>query len=329
MKLTPLDIRHKEFKRGMRGYVDGEVDEFLDEVADEFERLFKENIELSERGEALQEKLDQYRNLEETLQNTLVAAQRSAEELKANAQKEAQLMLSEAELKARQMVNQSYGDKQAVEKQIVVLKSSEEDFRFKFRSLLEGYQSSWPRPTTTRRRPPSSPARPSRSKTPWRATRPVAPGARRCGARPGEAPRAAASRHRPRRPPCRRAAAPGRATGRGARARRRRPAAQRPAEALRRDREATTRDPRRPDAGTRPGAGAATRGRRSWATPTTPPRRRRHGARLRRQRLQVVSRGRCTPEATDGTCASPSGCRTAPAKPRRSPAWPAASCACA
>jgi cell division initiation protein len=140
MKLTPLDIRHKEFKRGMRGYVDGEVDEFLDEIADEFERLFKENIELSERGEALQEKLDQYRNLEETLQNTLVAAQRSAEELKANAQKEAQLMLSEAELKARQMVNQSYADKQTVEKQIVVLKSSEEDFRFKFRSLLEGYQ---------------------------------------------------------------------------------------------------------------------------------------------------------------------------------------------
>jgi len=140
MKLTPLNIRHKEFKRGMRGYVDGEVDEFLDEIADEFERLFKENIELSERGETLQEKLDQYRNLEETLQNTLVAAQRSAEELKANAQKEAQLMLSEAELKARQMVNQSYADKQAVEKQIVVLKSSEEDFRFKFRSLLEGYQ---------------------------------------------------------------------------------------------------------------------------------------------------------------------------------------------
>ena len=139
MKLTTLDIRHKEFKRGMRGYVDGEVDEFLDEIADEFERLFKENIELSERLESMQEKIDQYRNLEETLQNTLVAAQRSAEEHRATAQKEAQLMLSEAELKARQMVNDSYADKQAVEKQIVVLKSSEEDFRFKFRSLLDGY----------------------------------------------------------------------------------------------------------------------------------------------------------------------------------------------
>ena len=44
MKLTPLDIRHKEFKRGMRGYVDSEVDEFLDDIADEFERLFRENI---------------------------------------------------------------------------------------------------------------------------------------------------------------------------------------------------------------------------------------------------------------------------------------------
>jgi cell division initiation protein len=139
MKLTPLDIRHKDFKRGMRGYADTEVDEFLDEIADEFERLFKENIDLLERCETLQDKIDQYRNLEETLQKTLVSAQRSAEELKTNAQKEAQLILSEAELKARQMVNESYADKQAIEKHIVVLKSSEEDFRFKFRSVLEGY----------------------------------------------------------------------------------------------------------------------------------------------------------------------------------------------
>ena len=153
MKLTPLDIRHKEFKRGMRGYVDGEVDEFLDEVADEFERLFKENIELTERGEALQEKIDQYRNLEETLQNTLVAARRSAEELRANAQKEAQLMLSEAELKARQMVNQSYGDKQAVEKQIVVLQGIRSRTSASSSARCSrATPSSSPSPKTTRRK---------------------------------------------------------------------------------------------------------------------------------------------------------------------------------
>jgi len=139
MKLTPLDIRHKEFKRGMRGYVDSEVDEFLDEIADEFERLFKENIDLAEQIDSLQEKVDQYKNLEDTLHKTLISAQKSAEELKANAEKEAQLILREAEMKARSMVNDSYADKQAVEKQIVMLKGAQEDFRFKFRSLLEGY----------------------------------------------------------------------------------------------------------------------------------------------------------------------------------------------
>ena len=87
MKLTPLDVRHKEFKRGMRGYADDEVDEFLDEVADEFERIFKENIDLGERVEGLEERLAHYRMIEETLQKTLVSAQQSAEELKAMATK--------------------------------------------------------------------------------------------------------------------------------------------------------------------------------------------------------------------------------------------------
>src|SRR5450756_2961812 len=67
MKLTPLDIRHKEFKRGMRGYADVEVDEFLDEVADEFERVFKDNIDLGERVEALESQVSGYKRIEEAL----------------------------------------------------------------------------------------------------------------------------------------------------------------------------------------------------------------------------------------------------------------------
>lgn len=139
MKLTPLDIRHKDFKRGMRGYSDVEVDEFLDEVADEYERIFKENIDLGERLEALQEKLAGYKRIEDTLQKTLVSAQASAEELKQNATKQAQLILGDAELKARQLVNDSYTEKQAIEQGMAKLRSAEQDFRFKFRQLLEGY----------------------------------------------------------------------------------------------------------------------------------------------------------------------------------------------
>ena len=139
MKLTPLDIRHKEFKRGMRGYVDEEVDEFLDEVADEYERLFKENIDLNERLESVEDKVKQYRRIEDTLQKTLVSAQQSAEELKANASKESQLILRDAELKARQMVSDLYSDRQNLEKRIAGLRGVEQDVRFKLRTMLETF----------------------------------------------------------------------------------------------------------------------------------------------------------------------------------------------
>lgn len=139
MKLTPLDIRHKEFKRGMRGYADVEVDEFLDQIADEYERLFKENIDLQDRVESLEEKVAGYRRIEETLQKTLVNAQASAEEQKQNANKQAQLVLQDAELKARQLVNEAYSERQAIEQSMAKLRSAEEDFRFKFRQLLDGY----------------------------------------------------------------------------------------------------------------------------------------------------------------------------------------------
>jgi cell division initiation protein len=139
MKLTPLDIRHKEFKRGMRGYTDVEVDEFLDEVADEYERLFKENIDLRDRIEMLEEKVAGYQRIEETLQKTLVNAQANAEEQKQNASKEAQLILQDAELKSRQMVNEAYSERQTIEQSLAKLKSAQDDFRFKFRQMLEGY----------------------------------------------------------------------------------------------------------------------------------------------------------------------------------------------
>ena len=139
MKLTPLDIRHKDFKRGMRGYVDSEVDEFLDEVADEFERVFKDNIDLGERVEALESQVSGYKRIEETLQKTLVSAQASADELRQNSAKGAQLILHEAELKGRQLVNEAYSERQSIEQSMAKLKSAEQDFRFKFRQLLEGY----------------------------------------------------------------------------------------------------------------------------------------------------------------------------------------------
>ena len=101
MKITPLDIRRKEFKRSVRGYSDEEVDIFLDEVADEFERLFQENMELHDRMSRMDEQIAGHSQLKDALEKTLISAQLQAEELRANAHKESELILRDAEMKAR------------------------------------------------------------------------------------------------------------------------------------------------------------------------------------------------------------------------------------
>src|SRR5690554_51901 len=99
--LTPLDIQNKEFKKGIRGYKEDEVDEFLDEIMINYEKLFKENAELKDKIENAQQQVEQYKNIENTLKNTLVVAQNTAEEVKSSAQKKSQLIIEEAEIKAK------------------------------------------------------------------------------------------------------------------------------------------------------------------------------------------------------------------------------------
>lgn len=139
MKLTPLDIHHKEFRRALRGYNEEDVDVFLDEVAEEFERLFKENIELKEQMEKTQGKIEQYEGIEDTLQRTLLVAQKSAEEVKAHAAEEAEQIIKDAESKARETLQDVIKEKEKLQGSFNELKKAEKDFRVKFRSLLESF----------------------------------------------------------------------------------------------------------------------------------------------------------------------------------------------
>lgn len=137
MKLTPLDIHHKEFRVALRGYNQEEVDAFLDEVADEFERLFKENIDQSEKLEAANEKVRGYSDMEKTLHNTMLAAQQTAEEIKSKASKESELLLRDAEIKAKELVQAALSHKQQTQSEFMRIKQVEDDFRMAFRNLLE------------------------------------------------------------------------------------------------------------------------------------------------------------------------------------------------
>ena len=139
MKVTPLDIRRKEFRRSVRGYLDEDVDVFLDAVADEVERVGKVNTELQDKVRSLEEQVSGHAHIREALEKTLVAAQLQSEEIRTTAQRESQSMLREAEAKAKAVVDDFYARTQAVQQTLMQLKLLEEDFRFKFRALLEGY----------------------------------------------------------------------------------------------------------------------------------------------------------------------------------------------
>ncbi|MGI5940130.1 MAG: DivIVA domain-containing protein [Thermoleophilia bacterium] len=139
MKLTPLDIRRKEFKRSLRGYAGQEVDVFLDEVADEFERVFREHAEMRDRLQPLEEQLESQAQMKAAIEKTLVTAQVQADQVLANARKESELIMRAAELKARDIARESYSETQRVQQALVQLKHLEEEFRFKFRSLLEAH----------------------------------------------------------------------------------------------------------------------------------------------------------------------------------------------
>lgn len=137
MPLTPLDIYNKEFKHGFRGYQEDEVNEFLDEVVRDYEALLRENAELKEQLAGINERMEQYRKLEETLKNTLVVAQTTADEVRAAARKEAELVVREAEGKAQELWNQSQQRVQDQEEQLQGLKREWDIFRARVRSMLQ------------------------------------------------------------------------------------------------------------------------------------------------------------------------------------------------
>lgn len=139
MKLTPLDIHHKEFRHSLRGYAEDEVDQFLDEVADELERLFKENIDLSERLDVAQNKVNEFEMQRHVINNTLMAAQRSSDEIVSRAGTDAESIKRDADMQAKEIIHNALSKKQQIEGKLVRIKQAEEEFRSSFRSMLEAH----------------------------------------------------------------------------------------------------------------------------------------------------------------------------------------------
>lgn len=135
--LTPLDIENKKFqKQMMNGYNVDEVDDFLDEITVDYEKLYKENTELRAEIERSKGDLEKYKNIEQTLQNTLVMAQKTADDIKNNAQDEADSIIRNARSKMQESVDELTKESETRKREFAETKKQFDIYRAKMEALL-------------------------------------------------------------------------------------------------------------------------------------------------------------------------------------------------
>lgn len=110
MNYTPNDLDNLKFKKNFMGYNEDQVNDVLDSVIQDYELYIKENIELKDRISVLNEGIQHYKNIEESLQNTLIVAQQTGEEIKKNAYDKADNIIRDSELKAQKLLNDANQD---------------------------------------------------------------------------------------------------------------------------------------------------------------------------------------------------------------------------
>ena len=140
-RLTAMDIERQDFARKMRGFDPDEVKMFLRAVAEEIERVNLENANLREENGALAQRIDDFKDRERTLQETLVTAQRMSADLKDRSKQEADLLVKEARVKAERLLEQAQDQLQALENEIGRLRLEKDAFENRLRAAIEEHLS--------------------------------------------------------------------------------------------------------------------------------------------------------------------------------------------
>jgi cell division initiation protein len=136
MSLTPVEIRHVRLGRRPLGYNREAADQLLVEIASSFEDVWRERADLRDEMERLEAELAHQREIEEALRNTLLSAERMADELRARAHKEADLIVEEARARAREITGGAEAERDRVQAEIRRLRALEADVRADYRAFL-------------------------------------------------------------------------------------------------------------------------------------------------------------------------------------------------
>ena len=135
-RITPVDIQHKTFKKALQGYDRAEVDQFLDELIESLEDEAQEKAALEAEIADLRERISHFKAMEESLQNTLILAQRTADEVKAAAHKEADLIKAQAKMEAEKDIASLVDRTDETKREHQRMVENTEKARSELRSLL-------------------------------------------------------------------------------------------------------------------------------------------------------------------------------------------------
>jgi len=140
-KITAVEIQKREFSIERKGYPPEAVRIFLNAVAEDFQSLVRENSELEARLRRLEEENLEHRDRERILKETLLSAQRISEEMKANARREAEVVVRQAELAGQQLTTEALQQSAKIERAIRDMKLQLANYRLKLKSMLERFQT--------------------------------------------------------------------------------------------------------------------------------------------------------------------------------------------
>ena len=136
MNFTPNDLQNLSFKKGMMGYNEDMVNDVLDKVIEDYSEYIRQNMELKDKVEIVNQGLQQYKSIERSLQDSLVVAQKTGEEVKKNAYDKAETIIKEAQLKAQNIIVEAQEEVNKIKREYMDIKNKIKVFRSKCESLI-------------------------------------------------------------------------------------------------------------------------------------------------------------------------------------------------
>jgi cell division initiation protein len=137
MKLTPLDIQQQQFRTALMGFDKKEVDTFLDLLANDVEELVRENNALKDDLRKKETDLDEFRERERTLKETMLTATQITEDIKQNARKEAEIVIAQAEHQAEQIIQNAHTRLVRIMEDMDELRRQKAQFEASLRSMIQ------------------------------------------------------------------------------------------------------------------------------------------------------------------------------------------------